>query len=140
MGYLYDKDGYQVYDRDGNAIVITGADYNSSYSGAEIDAFIQQIVLALFVTNYTASRISAVTGKDVSTVTFQSNQALQAWEARADGNGHGSGDLVGNGNSLNAWTNAQFDVENEELTWGDKIYRINVYGQNTNGEWSEYET
>ena len=140
MGYLYDKNGYQVYDCDGNAIAVSGADYNSTHSGAEIDAFIPQIVFALFITNYTANRISAVTGKDTSTVTFQSNQALQAWEARADGAGHGQGDLVGSGGALNAWTNQQFDVENEELTWGDKIYQINVYGQNSSGDWSEYES
>jgi hypothetical protein len=140
MGYLYDKNGNQIYDFDGNAIAITGADYISTHSGAEIDTFISQIVLAVRIHSKTKSKISSITGMDISTITIQSNQALQAWEARADGNGHGTGDLVGSGGALAANTNQTFDVEDSELTWGDKAYRINVYGQNVAGDWSEYET
>lgn len=33
---------------------------------------------------------------------------------------------------------ASFTVENEELTQGDKTYRINVYGKNEAGEWTPY--
>lgn len=115
----------------------------------------------------TATRISAQTGKDSSVVVFQSDQDLAEWEARADGSGHGSGDLVGqsvpgglsfddldslawndidgeewnilDGSTiLKAGDNASFDVENEELTWGDRAYRINVYGKNLVGEWTPY--
>jgi hypothetical protein len=139
MGYLYDKSGNQVYDFNNQPIVLP-SDYTSAYSGAEIDAFIPLLVLATRIHSVTKSKISSVTGMDVSTVTFQSNQTLQAWEARADGTGHGSGDLVGNGTTLAANTNQTFDVDHSELTWGDKAYRINVYGQNAAGEWSEYET
>lgn len=31
-----------------------------------------------------------------------------------------------------------FAVENEELTQGDKTYRINIYAQNPGGEWTPY--
>lgn len=32
-----------------------------------------------------------------------------------------------------------FEVDDTELTSGDKQYRITVYGQNMSGEWSSYE-
>lgn len=121
------------------------------------------------ITAYTRSRISAQQGVDVSQVTFQSDQPLVNWEARADGNGVGQGDLVGGPNSTRetwddydaqsltwdaldaesrTWdnlstivgpnTDVPFDVENEELTWGDKSYKINIYGKNAAGEWTPY--
>lgn len=121
------------------------------------------------ITNYTRSRISAKAGVDVSSITFQANQPLVNWEARADGNGVGQGDLVGSpANTRETWdaldalglswdeldaenrtwdniaviaaaeTDVVFDVENEELSWGDKDYRINVYGKNAAGEWTTY--
>lgn len=33
---------------------------------------------------------------------------------------------------------ASFDVNNTELTQGDKTYRVTVYGKNEQGEWSAY--
>lgn len=32
----------------------------------------------------------------------------------------------------------EFVVDAGELTWGDKTYRINVYGKNAAGEWTAY--
>jgi len=32
----------------------------------------------------------------------------------------------------------EFVVDAGELTWGDKVYRINVYGKNHAGEWTAY--
>lgn len=32
----------------------------------------------------------------------------------------------------------EFVVDAGELTWGDKTYRINVYGKNQVGEWTAY--
>lgn len=32
----------------------------------------------------------------------------------------------------------EFVVDAGELTWGDKVYRINVYGKNQAGEWTAY--
>lgn len=32
----------------------------------------------------------------------------------------------------------EFVVDASELTWGDKTYRINVYGKNQAGEWTAY--
>lgn len=140
MGNLYDKNGLILLDVDNN-IIDLGLTHTSLYSGAEIDAFIDSVGVfpRVYITNVTRNKISAVAGMDVSTVTFKSDQDLVEWEARADGNGHGSGNLVGGGTTLSANTSETFDVENEELSLGDKTYRINVYGKNINGEWSVYE-
>jgi hypothetical protein len=90
------------------------------------------------IASYTKSKISDEVGMTRSTVTFQSNQDLVEWEARADGNGHGVGLLVGSGASASASTNVSFDVDYNELTLGDKSYRINVYGKNAEGTWNNY--
>lgn len=85
--------------------------------------------------------ISDETGYDQCVCTFQSNMALQAWEARATKEGttpaRGVGLLVESGGALAANTNATIYVENEELTNGDGVYTITVYGQSTGGVWSE---
>lgn len=39
---------------------------------------------------------------------------------------------------LKANTDGTFDVDFTELKWGDKSYRINVYGKNVKGEWTDY--
>ena len=89
------------------------------------------------ITNYTKSVISDEVGYQTSTVTFQSNQDLVEWEARADGTGHGTGTLVGSGTTETADTNITFDVDYDELTGGDKVYQINVYGKNSAGQWND---
>jgi len=95
--------------------------------------------LQISINSFDKSKISTMTGQDTCTVTFQSNQNLIQWEARADGTGQGSGLLVGSGGVVTANTDVTFTVENEELTLGDKIYKINVYGKNESGVWSAYE-
>ena len=41
---------------------------------------------------------------------------------------------------LSSGATGVFEVEDTELTNGDKTYRINVYGRNKGGEWSGYES
>ncbi|HMA60165.1 MAG TPA: hypothetical protein VKN64_07715 [Halanaerobiales bacterium] len=89
------------------------------------------------IVGYTKDKISDEVGYQTSTVTFQSDQDLVEWEARADGTGHGSGLLVGSGGSVTANTDVTFDVDYTELTQGDKTYQINVYGKNSDGLWSD---
>jgi hypothetical protein len=84
------------------------------------------------------SKISDEPGKTTCTVTFKPDQALTAWEARADGTGQGQGLLVGSGGAVTANTEVTFDVDYTELTQGDKTYRINIYGQNASGAWTVY--
>jgi len=85
--------------------------------------------------------ISSVTGHDQCVCTFTSDLALSQWEARATKAGvtpaRGVGLLVESGGALAANTNATIYVENEELTNGDGVYTITVYGQSTGGVWSE---
>ena len=84
--------------------------------------------------------ISSVSGHDQCVCTFQSDLALSQWEARATKAGvtpaRGVGLLVESGGSLAANTNATVYIENEELTNGDGVYTITVYGQSTGGIWS----
>lgn len=81
-------------------------------------------------------RISAISGMNDSQVIFRSNEDCDQWEARADGSGVvGSGLLVGNGGNIIANQDVSFDVNNTELTNGDKSYPIDVFGHSTAG-WS----
>lgn len=87
------------------------------------------------------TKISHVEGCNQSVVTFQSDMALQQWEARATTEGqtigHGSGLLVESGGSLEANTDATVYVDCTELTNGDTEYTIAVFGQSTDGRWSD---
>ncbi len=90
----------------------------------------------IVIQSYTRNKISAVIGMDISTVVFRSNENCDQWEARADGNGQvGVGLLVGNGGSINASQDVNFNVEDQELMNGDKVYPIDVFGHNSAG-WS----
>lgn len=85
--------------------------------------------------------ISDESGYDQSVCSFTADMALQAWEARATKAGttpaRGVGLLVESGGSLAVGATGMVYVENEELTNGDGQYTITVYGQSTQGVWSE---
>ncbi len=88
----------------------------------------------------TRTIISDETGYDQCVCTFTSNMALQAWEARATKGvtpARGVGLLVESGTTLAAGATGTVYVDNEELTNGDGEYTITVYGQSTQGVWSE---
>jgi hypothetical protein len=84
----------------------------------------------------TRNIISAIAGINTSHVVFRTNMDCDQWEARADGNGSfGSGLLVGSGGSISANQDVAFDVDNTELTNGDKTYPIDVFAHTAAG-WS----
>lgn len=87
------------------------------------------------------TRISDETGHDECICIFTADQALTYWEARAVKNGvipqRGVGVLVETGSNLAAGAQGRISVVDEELTSGDGIYLIAVYGQNAGGVWSE---
>lgn len=87
------------------------------------------------------SRISDETGWRECLCTFVSDQDLTQWEARAVKNGstpaRGVGLLVESGTNLTAGTPATVSVLDSELTDGDGIYLIAVYGCNAGGLWNE---
>ena len=90
----------------------------------------------ILILSYTRDRISAIIGVNSSHVVFQVDQNCDMWEARAEGIGSvGSGLLVGNGSRINANSDVAFDVDNTELTDGDKVYPIDVFAHNNAG-WS----
>lgn len=111
--------------------------------GIEIEVTYTDASVPPVITVGTPSRtiISDETGYDQSVCTFTSDLALSQWEARATKAGvtpaRGVGLLVESGGALAANTAATIYVDNEELTNGDGVYTITVYGQSTGGVWSE---
>ena len=89
------------------------------------------------IVDYSATKLSRVSGKNEISITFSSDKDLSEWEVRADGTGVGSGDLIASGGAISS--NVNFIVNGIQLTWGDRIYRINVYGKSTEGVWNNYE-
>ena len=89
------------------------------------------------IVDYSTTKISRVSGKNEISITFSSDKDLSEWEVRADGTGVGSGDLIASGGAISS--NVNFTVNGIQLTWGDRIYRINVYGKSTEGVWNNYE-
>ena len=89
------------------------------------------------IVDYSATKLSRVSGKNEISITFSSDKDLSEWEVRADGTGVGSGDLIASGGAISS--NVNFTVNGIQLTWGDRIYRINVYGKSTEGVWNSYE-
>lgn len=95
-------------------------------------------VPVITIQSHTLDKISDETGKTSCTVVFRADVACDQWEARAGGSGQGQGLLVGSGSAINANTDTSFDVTYGELTNGEGLYRINVYGH-TAGGWNAYE-
>ena len=89
------------------------------------------------IVDYSTTKLSRISGKNEISITFSSDKDLSEWEVRADGTGVGSGDLIASGGAISS--NVNFTVNGIQLTWGDRIYRINVYGKSTEGVWSSYE-
>ena len=89
------------------------------------------------IVDYSTTKLSRVSGKNEISITFSSDKDLSEWEVRADGTGVGSGDLIASGWAISS--NVNFTVNGIQLTWGDRIYRINVYGKSTEGVWNSYE-
>ena len=85
-------------------------------------------------------KISRIENYDRCEVSFECDKELSYWEARATLPGttpsHGVGLLVESG-SLALGNIGYVYVDDEELTNGDGDYTINIYGQDTDGMWSD---
>lgn len=85
-----------------------------------------------------ASKISAVSGYDVVTVTFSSDVAYKSFECRATKEGasygEGIGTLIATFSSTPAQTNRTFEIYDEHLTSGDGNYRISLYAETDYGD------
>lgn len=95
------------------------------------------------VSNLTATKISRVTGKDITYVSFTVNEDCQAWKAKrviSSGAVHTDGTLVDSGGSIPADTLYVFDITDDELVdagGSDGANTIKVFVQDNAGNWSE---
>lgn len=81
-------------------------DYPITITATELE-MLEDVVAnppVITITNATRTRLSHVSGMTRSTITFRADQDIVEWEARADGDGHGSGDLVGSGVATPGYT------------------------------------
>ena len=89
----------------------------------------------------TLSKISSNVSVNQCVCTFTANQNLDYWEARAVPNGEstdrGHGVIVESGSSLSSGSIGSIIVDFNELTNGDGLYEITIYGHSTNGYWSD---
>lgn len=128
-----------TYEEDGYVYTITNVSGNHTVVVAPSGSGGNPPVIT--VGTPTVTTISSISGHDQCVCTFTSDLALSQWEARATKAGvtpaRGVGLLVESGGALAANAAATIYVENEELTNGDGVYTITVYGQSTGGVWSE---
>lgn len=123
----------------------TGTSYHTKFYGATltIDYTVPSdppSIPVITIQSQNVAKISSVAGYDQCIVTFTANQALTYWEARATTSSqvptHGTGLLVESG-TLDEGATGYIYVDDEELTNGDLNYRIDIYGQNSAGVWSD---
>jgi hypothetical protein len=138
---MYDMFGDSTNATISHTYKVTTVDTTGNESVGVTVTYIPQVSSYPIITiiNKTKTKISDETGMTTSTVTFESDQDLMEWEARADGAGQGQGLLIGSGTAVTANTDVVFDVDYTELVNGDKEYRINIYGKNEGGLWTAYE-
>lgn len=91
----------------------------------------------IVVESWTHDKISAQPGFDETEVMFVPDQDLVEWVARANGDDYATGPLVGSGTTLQQGQAGYFTVRYDELPYGDKVYKISVYGKNADGVWTE---
>jgi len=101
-----------------------------------INAFFDSATLPIIsVLSISKIKISLISGMNDCAVSFRSDIDLLEWEARADSSGVGQGLLVGNGSTVVANQDVNFDILGTALTSGDKSYSVDIYGRSSLG-WS----
>lgn len=94
------------------------------------------------VSNLTATKISRVSGKDITYVSFTVNEDCQAWKAKlvsSSGATHTQGTLVDDGTDIPADTLFVFDITDDELVeagGAEGSNTIKVFVQDDAGNWS----
>lgn len=93
--------------------------------------------------SYDKSKVSAISGFDHITVTFECDKAYTAFECRAtkvgDTYGVGVGTLVASFSSTPAGTSRTFEIYDDYLVHGDGSYRISLFAQGADGSWNDNE-
>ena len=94
------------------------------------------------VSNLSATKISRVSGRDITYVSFTVNEDCQAWKAKlvtSSGAVHTDGTLVDSGSDIPADTLFVFDITDDELVdagGADGSNTIKVFVQDDAGNWS----
>lgn len=91
--------------------------------------------------SYSGSKISAVSGFDVITVTFKSDIQYTKFECRATKTGEdygvGKGELIASFSSTPSGIERTFEIYDDYLLRGDGMYRISLYAQSVDGGWND---
>ena len=89
----------------------------------------------------TGGKLSAVSGFDKITVSFEADAPYKAFECRATKTGEawgvGRGALVASFSQTPANTQRQFDIYDDYLLEGDGEYRISLFAQGEDGAWND---
>lgn len=119
--------------------ITTVDEYNNESQGSSIQVTTSESVLPAEVTVVSTSRvkISDEIGMDRASIVFKFNVDIKAWEVRVNGSGQGTGVLADSGGSAIANAEITAEVDWTELQQEGQN-RINIYGQNINGEWTPY--
>ena len=94
------------------------------------------------VSNLSATKISRVSGRDITYVSFTVNEDCQAWKAKlvsSSGATHTEGTLVDDGTDIPADTLFVFDITDDELVDAGGLEgsnTIKVFVQDDAGNWS----
>lgn len=84
-----------------------------------------------------ANKISDEPTKDTATVTFTFDQDVTEWRVRVLGTSPDSGFLADSGGSVSAGTEINAVIDYTELQQ-EGSNRLNIYGRNSSGQWTQY--
>ena len=91
------------------------------------------------ISDTSRNKISDESGSDTSEITFSFNVDVQAWEVRVMGSGNGTGTLADSGGSVTAGQDINAIIDWTEL-YQEGDNKVNIYGQDLNGNWTPYES
>lgn len=126
-GYIY---SVKLYNR-----VLTTQEITQNYNnGIEIGLVSKPIPNIISLSK---PKISKIAGMDKSIITFNFDKDVQAYKVMVGGVDYSTGFLADSGGAKTAGTNITGEIDWTELP-GEGQARINVYGQSTDGIWSDY--
>jgi len=90
------------------------------------------------ITSVSRDKISDETGVDKSTIKFTFDQDIIQWTVNVMGSSHDTGIIADYGGAVSAGVEITAEVDWTEL-YQEGQNRVNIYGQNSNGQWTLYE-
>jgi hypothetical protein len=108
--------------------------------GAEVGLAEEPAVLGVTIISISKDTISSKNGADRSNIVFKFNQNIQAYTVNVGGSSYNTGVIAHSGTgAIAANTEITAEVDWTELNQEGQN-RINVYGQDINGVWMNYES